>query len=318
MKIQKKQLFFSALISLALLLWLFSARYYYRCYVLKDCDYEKKALDSAALDTLPLSLRLESEEGSLLEGYPEFYVDLGGTGLILRDEHKRFLRKTAEVLAQYPAAQLEIEGRVGAAERGYKAQGFQSLGLARAAAAADILSKEYQVPLEQIRFAEKQVPEQRPQAVLAFRIINYKAQSQAKAQEDTLFRKQVRENIRNISYSDMSAQFAANSGEFSPGPSFEVYVDSLQSYFRRRPKDYLIITGHTDSKGEKDYNLKLGQKRAEAVAAYLRLQGIDARIDTRSEGLNKLLLPDRQSDGSFIPEAMARNRRVDLQIQTGR
>lgn len=47
----------------------------------------------------------------------------------------------------------------------------------------------------------------------------------------------------------------------------------------------MVITGHADPRGEKEYNFALGQKRAGSVAAYLISQGLDeGRIETTSRG----------------------------------
>ncbi|HWB75505.1 MAG TPA: OmpA family protein [Nannocystaceae bacterium] len=45
------------------------------------------------------------------------------------------------------------------------------------------------------------------------------------------------------------------------------------------------IVGHADPRGEDDYNLALGQRRADAVADYLSHQGLEARrVATTSRG----------------------------------
>jgi OOP family OmpA-OmpF porin len=65
--------------------------------------------------------------------------------------------------------------------------------------------------------------------------------------------------------------------------------------------------GHTDPVGSEAYNLDLGQRRAEAVAAHLDAQGIDAgRVATRSFGES---LPAASND---TEEGRARNRRVEI------
>ena len=80
---------------------------------------------------------------------------------------------------------------------------------------------------------------------------------------------QIKTSVRDITYTDKSAKFDYNSGAFDPHSSFDVYIDSLNSYFKRNPEDYLVITGHTDSKGNDSYNNRLGLKRAESVKKYL-------------------------------------------------
>lgn len=69
----------------------------------------------------------------------------------------------------------------------------------------------------------------------------------------------------------------------------------------------LEIQGHTDSTGARDYNLKLSERRANAVKSYLSLYGIDAtRLTTRGYG------PDEPVSSNDTEEGRALNRRVEL------
>ena len=66
----------------------------------------------------------------------------------------------------------------------------------------------------------------------------------------------------------------------------------------------IVIEGNCDERGTAEYNLALGQRRAEAAAKYLIDMGIDAkRIKTVSYGLERPLDPRHNE------EAWAKNRR---------
>ncbi|HQS99123.1 MAG: peptidoglycan-associated lipoprotein [Hydrogenophilales bacterium 16-64-46] len=68
-----------------------------------------------------------------------------------------------------------------------------------------------------------------------------------------------------------------------------------------------ILQGNTDERGSREYNLALGQKRAEAVRKALGLLGVgDVQIEAVSFGEEK---PRNEAD---TEEAFAENRRVDL------
>ena len=68
---------------------------------------------------------------------------------------------------------------------------------------------------------------------------------------------------------------------------------------------YLEIQGHTDSKGTKDLNDKLGEERAEAVRRYLNQQGVALnRMSTISYGKTSPVAPNN------TPEGRSQNRRV--------
>ena len=70
----------------------------------------------------------------------------------------------------------------------------------------------------------------------------------------------------------------------------------------------LVLTGHTDPRGEEDYNVALGGRRAEAVKEALSAFGVDgARLTTTSRG---------EADAHGTDEATwAQDRRVDLDLR---
>ncbi len=72
----------------------------------------------------------------------------------------------------------------------------------------------------------------------------------------------------------------------------------------------LLIEGHCDERGSVEYNLALGQRRAEAARNYLANIGVDAaRIDTVSYG------KERPVDPGHDEEAWAKNRRDEFVIR---
>ncbi|MDX2049754.1 MAG: peptidoglycan-associated lipoprotein Pal [Rickettsiaceae bacterium] len=55
-----------------------------------------------------------------------------------------------------------------------------------------------------------------------------------------------------------------------------------------RSKILILVEGHCDDRGTREYNLALGEKRAYAVKSYLIAQGVDAsRIEITSYGKEK-------------------------------
>ncbi|HMA67546.1 MAG TPA: OmpA family protein, partial [Desulfosalsimonadaceae bacterium] len=56
-------------------------------------------------------------------------------------------------------------------------------------------------------------------------------------------------------------------------------------WLRDHPEQEVVIEGHCDERGTKEYNMALGQRRAESIKNYLVNAGIDSsRIDTISYG----------------------------------
>lgn len=78
------------------------------------------------------------------------------------------------------------------------------------------------------------------------------------------------------------------------------------------PNVRLRIEGHADQRGSTEYNLALGQRRAEAVRAFLANYGIDPeRFTTVSFGKERPLVEGDDED------SFARNRRAEFGIAGG-
>jgi peptidoglycan-associated lipoprotein len=81
---------------------------------------------------------------------------------------------------------------------------------------------------------------------------------------------------------------------------------------RANPGVRLRVEGHCDQRGSTEYNLALGQRRAEAVRAYLLNLGVDgARLSTLSYGKER---PLQEGEGE---ESFARNRRAEFEVVGG-
>ena len=66
--------------------------------------------------------------------------------------------------------------------------------------------------------------------------------------------------------------FATN--KYDINANSKLALDKLIKIFNEYPETNLLVEGHTDDVGKDEYNLGLSQRRAEAVANYLRNTGI--------------------------------------------
>lgn len=90
-------------------------------------------------------------------------------------------------------------------------------------------------------------------------------------------------------------------------PEFQSMLDAHASYLRMDPKIKVVIEGHTDERGGREYNLALGQRRAEAVRRALELLGVaDGQIEAVSFGKEKPAAAGSNED------AWAKNRRAEI------
>ena len=88
-------------------------------------------------------------------------------------------------------------------------------------------------------------------------------------------------------------------------------IDQLVSQIKADPKGaYFEIEGHTDNTGDKMFNVKLGEARAEAVKRYLYEQHQIPlhRINVISYGEDKPVAPNNTKDGR------AQNRRIVIKV----
>ena len=84
-------------------------------------------------------------------------------------------------------------------------------------------------------------------------------------------------------------------------------LDKAVDKFLTNPSGRVVLSGHADERGTREYNLALGHLRASAVADYMVANGIDGlRIKKVSFGKEKPLLKGSNE------EAWSKNRRVEI------
>ncbi len=110
--------------------------------------------------------------------------------------------------------------------------------------------------------------------------------------------------VYSLVLSDDAAKFPVNKHELSK--EAEEQLMAFAERLKGENKNvYLEIQGHTDATGPDDYNMKLGEARAEAVRRYLNKQGVALnRMSTISYG------PNEPVESNKTKEGRSKNRRV--------
>ena len=94
---------------------------------------------------------------------------------------------------------------------------------------------------------------------------------------------------------------------FSVKPDYAPMLEMHGRYLAANPKLAIRVEGNADERGSKEYNLALGQKRAEAVVRTLKVYGVrENQMEAVSWGEEK---PKAQGNDEA---AFSQNRRVDL------
>ena len=94
---------------------------------------------------------------------------------------------------------------------------------------------------------------------------------------------------------------------FTVRSEFQSAVDAHSRFLTSNKARKIAIEGHTDERGGREYNLALGQKRAEAVRRSMTLLGVaESQIEAVSLG------EEKPAQTGSTEEAYARNRRAEV------
>ena len=89
-------------------------------------------------------------------------------------------------------------------------------------------------------------------------------------------------------------------------------LQTTAGWMEANPSAEVLIEGHADERGTGEYNLALGERRADAARQYLRTLGVkDRRLSTLSYG------EERPLDPGHTEEAWAKNRRAHFRVTEG-
>lgn len=96
-------------------------------------------------------------------------------------------------------------------------------------------------------------------------------------------------------------------------PRAQKQLEIVAGLLKSDPNRKLNIAGHTDAKGEDDYNIRLSRSRAESVKKQLVSLGVSPdQVITTAMGKAQPLGPNQKADGTDDPEGRSKNRRAEI------
>ncbi len=102
--------------------------------------------------------------------------------------------------------------------------------------------------------------------------------------------------------------FETNSSDIKPG--FDSTMDKLADVVVRYAKTTLTIVGHTDNVGSNEYNQKLSERRAHAVAQYFESKRVNPmRLAISGKGESAPIASNNSESGRQA------NRRVEIYVE---
>jgi outer membrane protein OmpA-like peptidoglycan-associated protein len=117
---------------------------------------------------------------------------------------------------------------------------------------------------------------------------------------------QVKQETRGMVIT-LSGAVLFTSGQSALLPAAMSALDNVVVALKANPDRNIVVEGHTDSQGQRAYNMDLSQKRADSVRSYIVSRGIPSEI-IRAQGFG----PDRPVADNNTAEGRANNRRVEI------
>lgn len=66
-----------------------------------------------------------------------------------------------------------------------------------------------------------------------------------------------------------------NFNKYNIAPDYTYMLDQHAAFLRTNPSIHITIEGHTDERGTPEYNIALGERRANALQTYLQSKGVN-------------------------------------------
>src|SRR5713226_7283465 len=142
--------------------------------------------------------------------------------------------------------------------------------------------------------------------------------------------------LHSIYFPTAQPTVAKPSGGLAPSQAatLDTLASDFQQYLKYKPDAHLILQGHADVRGAKDYNVKLSERRVERTKSYLIEKGVPAdHLQTQAFGFEKNMTseevkgmveadPDLSAAEkqkilkNLLTVRLANNRRVDVTLST--
>lgn len=268
---------------------------------LKDTVY-----NGASLAFLPIPYYyLSIKDGGDFEGFHKNNLVFDESGFEysqpLSDSIQTVYQQTADYLKTKPNRAIKITGLYKEGETNSSL--FPNLGLARANAVKQILTN-LNVPAQQI------LTEARVQPDLIFQKgkltggIDYSFADLEGTSDN-----EVADLEKNLDIGPLILYFQTNAQSLSLNTQQRQYFSDLNQYLSLKPNTTINVTGHTDNRGNRAYNIELARQRAAFAKGYLVRNGIkESQINVASKG------PDQPITTNNTEEGRAKNRRVEISI----
>ena len=134
--------------------------------------------------------------------------------------------------------------------------------------------------------------------------------SQEELEEERTAREAAESMLRAEKIKFMYEDVYFQKGRYRLNPEAQEILQRKAAWLLNNPDLNVIIEGHTNNRGSKEYNFALGDRRAGAVKSFLIKQGVESpRLIAVSYG------NERPIDNSKTEKGRAKNRRVHFVVE---
>jgi len=93
-------------------------------------------------------------------------------------------------------------------------------------------------------------------------------------------------------------------------PDFVPVIAAHSQYLIANPSQHIVLEGHGDERGSREYNIALGEQRAKSIANTMKLQGVsESQLEVVSYG------EEKPAAFGSDESAWEQNRRVEINYQ---
>ncbi|MCG6917972.1 MAG: peptidoglycan-associated lipoprotein Pal [Deltaproteobacteria bacterium] len=161
-------------------------------------------------------------------------------------------------------------------------------------------------PMEEERAVESAAAQQSAEEAAAAREAKLAQMSEADRQREEAA--MMAEEARMRAFVDEHIHFDFD--KYDLKPKAMMILDEKAAYLREHPEVRVLIEGHCDERGTNEYNLALGDRRANSAKNYLVRSGVaESRITTISYGEEQPLCTEHAESCWW------RNRRAQFQVR---
>lgn len=134
--------------------------------------------------------------------------------------------------------------------------------------------------------------------------------TQEELEQERLEREAAEGKLRAEKIKFMYEDVYFNKGRYNLSPEAQEILKRKATWLMENPDLHVIIEGHTNNRGSKEYNFALGDRRAGAVKSFLIRQGVESsRLIAVSYG------NERPIDTSKTEKGKQQNRRVHFVVE---